>query len=1188
MLQSHSRNRVARLKRSLFFLLTAVLIPIPGLAEATVAASIAASTAAGGGQLGQTSADGRFTVFTSGAALATNQIGDQHHDDVYLLDRATGRVTLVSHRFDDLQASASDDSSEPVISADGAWVAFRSEARDLVPGFVDGTVAFALEDIYLYERATGQTTLVSHAFGLPAQGADGDSQMPAISADGRFLTFLSNATDLIDGFVDVNDFSDIYVYDRVADELTLVSHATISPTKSGSFGSFGPAELSADGAFVVYSSRARNLGGFTDGNGPGRDVFLWQRATNTNTLVSHLEADPSIGGNGDSRNPSLSADGAFVAFDSEATDLLTGFADQNGTARDVYLFERATGEVTLVSHADGLPETGGAGGSAWPRLSGDGSTVAFLSSAPDLLASFVDRNGADADLFTWRRSLDTTLLVSHAAGIPATGGDGESFAPSLSADGSVIAFASLAGDLVAGFTDRNGAEAADVFVYEAGTLENTLASHADGAPATGGDAASEAPQVVSDGSLVVYESHAGDLVGGQATGVVLPNVLGFDFTNAENHFISTRSADAVSSTANEYSYLDRFISSRRKTISDDGRFTVFSSRASELVPGQDGPSGAYQVFLYDRELAVNRLISHASASEATGGNAASRRPSLSADGAFVVFESTATDLVDGFVNANGTAPDIFLWEAATGQISLVSRATAGATTGGAGRSELPELDAAGRYFIFQSNASDLVPGFVDRNGGGDDIYLFDRTTGTMTLVSRAAGTVAQGADDLTRRPRISDGGGFIVFDSRASDLVPGFIDQNGATGTDVYLFERATGTLTLVSHVPSSATTGGDARAEQPKIAGDGSFVVFESPASDLVDGFVSGDGATGSDLFHYDIASGDVTLLSHAAGQAAVGGDFGGSETAWISGNSAFVVFESHERNLVAGLSDNNGKALDIFLHEIATDTTTLISHRDGAPLETGNRGSTDPHLSADAKIIAFISKASDLLPVPIDPSLALSELYRVDRTTGTREILSHDVADPFLESHEETSTPIVSADGTSVAFTSMAADLVDGDVNDKYDVFLVAPDLAADLALTLSGIPASVDPLKTFGGTLDLSHLGVGTAPRVRVYVDLDGGTLISTSAAGWRCDAFTNAFACDLETPLASLVSAPTILFSARAPNRSGSVNVTATAVAAVPDPVPGNNTDTATIALTGNLFADGFESGDTSAWDEKLSP
>lgn len=452
------------------------------------------------------SANGAFVVFESTATnVIPNQSDTNFSSDIFLWSRATGKVTLVSHAAGAAATAGNGASTLPVISADGSYVAFSSTSTNLAAGQSDSSDS---TDIFLYQRATGTITLVSHStgsltqaagafdflgFSMSADGAfaafvrgdfiylwarsggtltlvshastgpaappNGSSVRPVVSANGSAVAFTSTATDLVAGQVDSNNATDVFHFTRATGAVTLVSHIPASATTTGNGKALGPV-ISGDGAFVAFESDATNLApGVSDVNGASQDVFLYARDTQGVELVSHNSADVGLTGDGSSERPRISADGAFVAFGSKATDLASG-ADINGTS-DVFLYTRASRAMTLVSHQHLSAINTAAGASGSHEISGDGSFVVFSSLATDLISS-TDTNGAD-DVFVFARSNGALTLASHVPANASTTGNGASGSPAVSADGSVVAFSSLAANLVAGQSDANGAD--DIFVF---------------------------------------------------------------------------------------------------------------------------------------------------------------------------------------------------------------------------------------------------------------------------------------------------------------------------------------------------------------------------------------------------------------------------------------------------------------------------------------------------------------------------------------------------------------------------------------------------------------------------------------------------------------------------------------------------------------------------------------------------
>ena len=328
------------------------------------------------------------------------------------------------------------DSFTPALSADGRFVAFGSFASNLVPGDTNG-----LTDVFVRDRRTGTTQLVSVRTG-GGRGNDSSSN-PALSADGRFVTFMSLATNLVPG--DTNGTFDVFVHDRQTGTTRRVSGSSSGTQGNGE--SSLPA-LSADGRFVTFMSLATNLVPGDTNN--ARDVFVHDRQTGTTRRVS-----VSSGGgqaNNFSSDAALSADGRFVAFDSDASNLVPG--DTNGTF-DVFVHDRQTGTTRRVSLRTGGGQ--GNGSSFDAALSADGRFVAFGSDASNLVPG--DTNAA-TDAFVHDRWTGTTRRVSISSG--GSQGNGDSIAPVLSANGRLVAFESIASNLVP--NDTNGVF--DVFIRD--------------------------------------------------------------------------------------------------------------------------------------------------------------------------------------------------------------------------------------------------------------------------------------------------------------------------------------------------------------------------------------------------------------------------------------------------------------------------------------------------------------------------------------------------------------------------------------------------------------------------------------------------------------------------------------------------------------------------------------------------
>ncbi|MBJ7472348.1 MAG: PD40 domain-containing protein, partial [Solirubrobacteraceae bacterium] len=387
---------------------------------------------------------------------------------IYLQDLAGGSMTLVSGPEGQPGVLADESAALPTISGDGRWIAFQSAATNLIPGYVKGN-AVSETDVYLYEVATGDLTLVSHSTSGALTGGSGNSDSPSLSHDGRYLVWSSTSTDLVAGFADGNGLSayDVYVFDRVAGTTRLVTRSPASATTSLNGGA-GDASISPDGRYVVVATNASDAVSYTDNNGASPDLFLTPIATGDYQLISHVPGAPTVGGNGQSGTVFGSRPASWlagkVAFRSTATDLVSGFSDQNATGADTYVWDRGSGTTKLVSHANLSATRGGNGTtSGTVGVSADGSVVVHDNTSVTLTPGAVGGFGA---VYAYDVATGDNSLASHALSSLNLGPDNASSSGVASADGRFIAYLSLASNLVSPFADNNTTPAADAFIVD--------------------------------------------------------------------------------------------------------------------------------------------------------------------------------------------------------------------------------------------------------------------------------------------------------------------------------------------------------------------------------------------------------------------------------------------------------------------------------------------------------------------------------------------------------------------------------------------------------------------------------------------------------------------------------------------------------------------------------------------------
>jgi len=347
------------------------------------------------------SGNGRFVVFQSPAKNLTTPAQVNDFDDIFVRDTKTGVTELIS--ISTSGGEANENSKHPAISDDGRYVAFVSDATDLVSADSNGAEA----DIFVHDRKTKKTVIASITKDkLPS---DNDSDYPAISSDGRYVAFASFSDLAAEG----NGKPDVFVHDLKTRQTQLASVTSTGAVGNGIPYSQQSSAISADGRYVAFVSEydytPETSGGFSQ-------VYLRDMKANTTVGVS-LAPDGSMG-NYDSNFPAISADGRFVAFTSQATNLIDDPSDTDD--QDVFVRDMKTG-ITRRASENSLGVKANQS-SVSPDISGDGTVVAFESLADNLLESGVDGNGF-IDVFVACNPVIAATLKSPA--------DGKTLAPGV-------------------------------------------------------------------------------------------------------------------------------------------------------------------------------------------------------------------------------------------------------------------------------------------------------------------------------------------------------------------------------------------------------------------------------------------------------------------------------------------------------------------------------------------------------------------------------------------------------------------------------------------------------------------------------------------------------------------------------------------------------------------------------------
>ncbi len=517
---------------------------------------------------------------------------------------------------------------------------------------------------------------------------------------------------------------------------------------------------------------------------------------------------------GRSYGPAMSADGRWIAFESDSTALPTVSGAGHG---QVYLRDMRSGDVELIS-ATG--SGGGADGESYgPSVSGDGRWVAFVSEADDLAAATttgpVSGTYRPKHVYLRDRATHTTRRLDLSPdGRSLINGD----SPAISADGRWVVYNGGVPEV----SNGTGDDQDGMFVYDVKTDRRERIPRVEG----------DDPSISGDGRYVVFSSEVRDLVPGDANRKA--DCFRYD---RRTHRMDLISADEAGRQGDD--------ESTGAVISSDGNWVVFASSAHNLTghhparPYVADRAGLPQVYLRDLRTGRVRLVSAAAGGKAA--NQASGGASLSADGRWVVYLSEATDLPAPVAAGRGEPVEhVYRWDSLTGRTAMVDVTPQAHPADGAA-SSFPAISADGARIAFGSRAADLVPGA----GGGHDA-IYERRWAAEPNPQQPAGrgrppvlfAPAPGArswppvgDDSNSTPAMSPDGRWVAFASKATNLVPGLNNHK----QNVFVLDTRSGAV----RAASVATNGdpGNADSADPSISADGRWVVFDSFANNLVPG---------------------------------------------------------------------------------------------------------------------------------------------------------------------------------------------------------------------------------------------------------------------------------------------------------------------------------------------------------------
>ncbi len=866
--------------------------------------------------------DGRFVLFTSSANDLVPGGNSYFSLNLYLRDRASNTTALVSANYNGT-GGGNGSSFNGMVSTNGRWVVFQSDASDLASGDTNGTT-----DIFVRDVQTGSNILVSVA--TNGGWGDGASSDAAMTPDGRYVAFVSEADNLVPN--DTNGIADVFVRDLVNQTTVLASVGAVKgPAQTVSWVvPSGPPVITPDGTRVAFFSAATNLVAGVPNTSAG-EVYLRDLVANqtfwvsSNALaVAHIT--PAGGDHFLSYHPALSGDGTFVVFKTSAA---TGQKPAS-----ILKFDSGANVLSLVA-SNCLPLMFG-DDVYGPEISSEARFIAFAQSAPSSLRV------SNSIVFVRDTQLGSNIPVSIARdGSFQT--NSESYTPVVSPDGRFVAFVSNATNFVANVIS-NGFH---LYVRDVVAGSTKLAD-----AGTNGvgmlDQYGNAPSLTADGGLIAFASADGNFVANDqnhATDVFLRNM-----TNGASEMISLRDSTIVPLTGNGIS------SAAQIAITPDGRWVVFASRASDLVAND---------FNQDQDIFVSDLTGGTISLESLGLNGTSAAgysgtPLISSNGQIVVFFSTATNLVPNYTNQLG---DIFLRDRVAGTNTLVSVSSDGITAG-KGFSWAPAMSQDGRYVAFLSTAANLVA--LGTQANKQNTFWRDTVLGTTVAVSSNVSAVFPPSISADGRyVTYSTGTSVSVWDSQTSSnlfTVPGSVTSAIISPDGTHVLYQGNNSIGIVD-VPrkvtlSAATMFGMMPAQNPaQWSADGRFCVLVARSKTV------SATLTNNQVYLYDVTGGMIALLSSSPVDFTVVGN-GASDNPVVSANGQYVVYRSSASNVVPGAPPGS----NLILFNRSTGSNTVI-----------NPGATNLDWSTWASRAAMDATGQNIVFESVQSSLAAGDLNRV-----------------------------------------------------------------------------------------------------------------------------------------------------------------------------------------------------------------
>ena len=835
--------------------------------------------------------------------------------NVYLRNRTNATTVLVS---ESTAGSTGDGDSFPDdFSADGSLVLFESTASNLVANDANGVA-----DIFI-RNITNQTTTrvtVSTSNG----DANGASRSACMSADGRYVAFVSSASNLVLG--DTNTIADVFVRDLLLENTVL---ASVDATSASISSLSASPDISDDGRYVAFYSSATNL---VPGVGLPHQIYV-------RDLVSGITIDASadasstlttVRGTATTAacyNHILSRDGRYVVYEASSA---TGSRNPG-----IILRYDVLNNTTEIVHTNAfVPFNTSYQNIRTLDITPDGRYVAFI-------ANTNGSSGTTRCVNVWDGNTGTIALANGDTNGAVIAGTTCEW-PSIDASGRYVAFAHSG----AALAPNAGASA--LYIRDLQLGATTLIRLASTNPAALNTPITP-PTINASGNTVLAACVDQNSVAGTK------DIFSLDVQTAATEFISAH-GPGPSSAANASSFLSAW------GVSDNGRYVAFSSFANNLV--KNDTNANRDIFVRDLVARTNALVSVGlSGAQASG---VSTEPAISGDGRFVAFTSTATNLA----TLDKTSKcDVFVADRQTGTMTLGSVNSTG-TGPGNGYSYAPRISNDGKILLFKSTATTL---FTTTYTGSENLFVRNLSNSTTVALTTASVLASDMTPDgryvaFATTTNLAAPNTYVVYvwdtqlarriytnvtvTTKSLAISPDGSRVAFSTTNFIYLASRQTNSSWITSSIAQNTKT----NTPTLKFSADSRTLVFTTASQQS--GISDSNGAF--DVLLYDLSTLTTTVVSrdyHPLSNATANGP---SDYATIGANGQYVLFRSTATNLVPGISNSLSR---LYLHDRARSTNTVLT----------GPGSSRSLFSADGRTILLSSSSADISQTDLPDTLDL-----------------------------------------------------------------------------------------------------------------------------------------------------------------------------------------------------------------------